>query len=102
MLAKPGLGFRIHYLLDNPEIMAKMGQNAKEFGRENFIIRNLGDYLALMAYLQTRREREKAFAISSIMDETAEGVLAFDTTRTDRDPFKGTERRLRSQQRERK
>jgi hypothetical protein len=32
--------------------MAKMGQDAKEYVRQNFLItRNLGDYLALMAYL---------------------------------------------------
>ena len=47
-----GAALRIHYLLDNPELMAKMGQDAKEYVRQNFLItRNLGDYLALMAYL---------------------------------------------------
>ena len=47
-----GAALRIHYLLDNPELMVKMGQDAKEYVRQNFLItRNLGDYLALMAYL---------------------------------------------------
>ena len=47
-----GMAFRIHYLLDNPELMAKLGESAREYVRQNFlIIRNLGDYLALMDYL---------------------------------------------------
>jgi len=47
-----GAAFRIHYLLDNPEVMAKMGQDAREFVRRNFLItRHLGDYLALMNYM---------------------------------------------------
>lgn len=47
-----GAAFRIHYLLDNPEVMAKMGQDAREYVRQNFLItRHLGDYLALMSYL---------------------------------------------------
>jgi len=46
-----GAAFRIHYLLDNPEIMAKMGKDAREYVRQNFLItRHLGDYLALMKY----------------------------------------------------
>ncbi len=44
-----GAAFRVHYLLDNPEVMVKMGEEAKEFVRRNFLItRHLGDYLALM------------------------------------------------------
>ncbi len=47
-----GTAFRIHHLLDNPEVMTKMGQDAREFVRQNFLItRHLGDYLALMNYL---------------------------------------------------
>ncbi len=75
-----GAAFRIHYLLDNPEIMTKMGQNAREFVRQNFITRNLGDYLALMAYLQGREETGRSFTISGRTDEPAEPGFAFDTT----------------------
>ena len=47
-----GAAFRIHYLLDNPEVMTKIGENGKEYVRQNFLItRNLGDWLALMSYL---------------------------------------------------
>ena len=46
-----GAAFRIHHLLDNPDIMAKMGEDAREYVRRNFLItRHLGDYLALMNY----------------------------------------------------
>jgi trehalose synthase len=46
-----GAAFRIHYMLDNPDIMAKMGEDAREYVRGNFLItRHLGDYLALMRY----------------------------------------------------
>ena len=47
-----GCAFRIRYLLNNPEILADMGQKAKEYTRRNFLItRHLCDYLALMVYL---------------------------------------------------
>lgn len=47
-----GAAFRIHHLLDNPEVMTKIGENAKEYVRQNFLItRHLGDWLALMSYL---------------------------------------------------
>ncbi len=47
-----GAALRIHYLLDNPELMVKVGRDAREYVRQNFLItRNLGDYLALMNYL---------------------------------------------------
>jgi trehalose synthase len=47
-----GAAFRIHYLLDNPEVMTKIGGDAKEYVRQNFLItRHLGDWLALMSYL---------------------------------------------------
>jgi trehalose synthase len=46
-----GTAFRIHHLLDNPDIMAKMGEDGREYVRRNFLItRHLGDYLALMNY----------------------------------------------------
>ncbi len=48
-----GAAFRIHYLLDNPEVMAKMGEDAREYVRLNFLItRHLGDYLALMNFME--------------------------------------------------
>jgi trehalose synthase len=47
-----GAAFRIQYLLDNPEVMARMGVDAREFVRRNFLItRHLGDWLASMSYL---------------------------------------------------
>jgi trehalose synthase len=47
-----GAAFRIHHLLDNPEVMTKIGEDGKEYVRQNFLItRNLGDWLALMNYL---------------------------------------------------
>jgi trehalose synthase len=46
-----GAAFRIHHLLDNPDLMDKMGEDAREYVRRNFLItRHLGDYLALMKY----------------------------------------------------
>jgi trehalose synthase len=50
-----GTAFRVHYLLDNPEVMAKVGEDAREYVRRNFLItRHLGDWLALMSYWQKR------------------------------------------------
>lgn len=47
-----GAAFRIHHLLDNPEVMNKIEEDGKEYVRQNFLItRNLGDWLALMNYL---------------------------------------------------
>jgi trehalose synthase len=47
-----GAAFRIHHLLDNPDVMTKIGENAKEYVRQNFLVtRHLGDWLALMNYL---------------------------------------------------
>jgi trehalose synthase len=47
-----GAAFRIHHLLDNPEVMIKIGADGREYVRQNFLItRNLGDWLALMSYL---------------------------------------------------
>lgn len=45
-----GAAFRIRHLLGNPALAAQMGQNAREYVRENFLItRDLADHLALMA-----------------------------------------------------
>ena len=47
-----GAAFRIHHLLDNPEVMTKIGEDGREYVRQNFLItRKLGDWLALMRYL---------------------------------------------------
>jgi trehalose synthase len=47
-----GCAFRIRTLLNNPELAAKMGEDAREFARRHFLItRNLGDYLALLTSL---------------------------------------------------
>ena len=46
-----GAAFRIRYLLENAEVREKMGEDAREFVRRNFLItRHVGDYLALMNY----------------------------------------------------
>jgi trehalose synthase len=50
-----GAAFRIHHLLDNPEVMIKIGEDGREYVRQNFLItRKLGDWLALMSYLGHR------------------------------------------------
>ena len=44
-----GAAFRIRYLLNHPEVIAKMGAAAREFVRQNFLItRHLRDYLAIL------------------------------------------------------
>ncbi len=51
-----GAAFRVRHLLNNPEIGRKMGNNAKEYVRRNFLItRHLADYLTLMAALTNGR-----------------------------------------------
>ncbi|MFQ5802345.1 MAG: glycosyltransferase [Candidatus Methylomirabilales bacterium] len=51
-----GAAFRIRYLLNNPEIALKMGSDAKEYVRRNFLItRHLGDYLTLIVALTNGR-----------------------------------------------
>jgi len=50
------LKFRVRHLLNNPEIGRKMGNDAKEYVRRNFLItRQLADYLTLMAALTNGR-----------------------------------------------
>jgi trehalose synthase len=47
-----GAALRIRYLLSHPDRLRVMGQKAREFVRENFLItRQLRDYLALMVVL---------------------------------------------------
>jgi trehalose synthase len=51
-----GAAFRVRHLLNNPEIARKMGNDAKEYIRRNFLItRQLADYLTLMAALTNGR-----------------------------------------------
>jgi len=48
-----GCAFRIRYLLHNPDLAAHMGQQAREYARERFLItRDLAEHLALMVTLQ--------------------------------------------------
>lgn len=50
-----GAAFRIRYLLNNPQVARKMGEDAKEHVRRNFLItRHLTDYLTLMSALAER------------------------------------------------
>jgi trehalose synthase len=47
-----GVAFRIRHLLEDPELMARLGGAAKEYVRRTFLItRHLGDYLAVLASL---------------------------------------------------
>lgn len=44
-----GCAFRIRYLLNNPDVARQMGENGREYVRQNFVItRDLADHLALM------------------------------------------------------
>ena len=54
-----GAALRIRYLLHNPEIREEMGQKAKEFVRENFLLtRHLREYLTLI-YVLLHGEEER-------------------------------------------
>ncbi len=47
-----GAAFRISYLLNNPSMIHKMGEEGREYVRHRFLItRNLRDYLSLMSIL---------------------------------------------------
>ncbi|MDH7500359.1 MAG: glycosyltransferase, partial [candidate division NC10 bacterium] len=47
-----GAAFRIRYLLDHPQLIARMGGAGREYVRRNFLItRHLADYLALLCLL---------------------------------------------------
>ncbi len=44
-----GAAFRARYLLNNPELARRMGENAREYVRRNFLVtRDLADHLALL------------------------------------------------------
>ena len=48
-----GAAFRIAYLLNNPSLIRKMGEDAREYVRHRFLItRNLRDYLSLLFVLK--------------------------------------------------
>lgn len=52
-----GAAFKMRYLLRNPEMARRLGQNGREHVRQNFLItRQLGEYLLLILGLQ-RKER---------------------------------------------
>jgi len=53
-----GCAFRIRYLLHRPEMAKRMGQLAREFVRNHFLItRNVRDYLTLMILLDKQGSR---------------------------------------------
>ena len=52
-----GTAFRIRQLLQNPDLMARLGGAAREYVRRNFLItRHVGDILALLANLTRQRD----------------------------------------------
>jgi trehalose synthase len=60
-----GAAFRIRYLLNNPQIARKMGADAREYVRRNFLItRHITDYLTLMAALTDGQENSDLFPFS--------------------------------------
>ncbi len=47
-----GCAYRIRYLLSNPSVAAKIGENGRDYTRRNFLItRHLSDYLAMMSIM---------------------------------------------------
>jgi trehalose synthase len=53
-----GCAFRIRYLLHRPEMAKRMGELAREFVRQHFLItRNIRDYLTLMILLDKKESR---------------------------------------------
>jgi len=47
-----GCAYRIRYLLNNPDLMRRMGEAGREHVRQNFLItRELRDHLTLLAHL---------------------------------------------------
>jgi trehalose synthase len=53
-----GCAFRIRYLLHRPEIARRLGQKAKEFVRQHFLItRDIQDYLTLMILCENPGQR---------------------------------------------
>jgi trehalose synthase len=50
-----GAAFRMRQLLQNPDLLARLGGAAREYVRRNFLLsRHLGDYLALLASLTSK------------------------------------------------
>ncbi len=50
-----GAAFRIRQLLNNPDMAARMGENGKEYVRNNFLItRQAGDYLAMWYSMENK------------------------------------------------
>jgi trehalose synthase len=50
-----GAAFRMRQLLQNPDLVARLGGAAREYVRRNFLLsRHLGDYLALLATLTAK------------------------------------------------
>ncbi len=48
-----GCAFRIRYLLHRPEMARRMGNLAREFARQHFLItRTIRDYLTLLSLLE--------------------------------------------------
>jgi trehalose synthase len=51
-----GAAFRIRQFLNNPEMVVRMGEKAKEYVRKNFLItRQTRDYLSIWHYLESDR-----------------------------------------------
>ncbi len=49
-----GCAYRIRYLLNNPHLAEKIGENGRDYARKNFLItRHLCDYTALMSAMLT-------------------------------------------------
>jgi trehalose synthase len=50
-----GAAFRIRQLLNSPELTKRMGDNAMEFVRTNFLMtRQIRDYLSVWYYLENK------------------------------------------------
>ena len=57
-----GCAFRIRYLLHRPEMARRLGQEAREFVRQHFLMtRNIRDYLTLMILCQNPGKRVVEF-----------------------------------------
>ena len=53
--SEEGAAFRIRQLLNNPEMAQRMGKNAREYVRKNFLItRQIRDYLSVWYYMENR------------------------------------------------
>jgi trehalose synthase len=50
-----GAAFRVRQLLNNPELAKRMGEDAREYIRTNFLItRQIRDYLSLWYYMENK------------------------------------------------